>query len=360
LPSQIEIRVNEVDSALSEWDTFVGDSGGDLVQTTMWGMSKRALGQDVVLVEARRRTGDLIGGALLIARRIGPGLRVGYVARGPVVAAGQGQITRIILEAVLSAARERRLAALIVQPETTDLEEEFRSRGFLPGAPTVAADASVRIDLTRSDESLLEAMSSSRRRDIRKSSREPIDIIESDDIEAFHTLHKRTADRRGFPPLSLAYLRAQWNALAASGAVRLMLAMHNGRPVAAKWLTRFGGVVTSRLAGWDAAASGKLHVNVALHWAAMQRARAAGATSYDFGGLERSLAEAVLAGATLPEDVHRTPQFFKLQFGAAPILHPQARFVILNPAVHFLFGRVVALLLRSRVAARAAKRFRNG
>ena len=82
--TKLDIKTISVDHTHAGWDDFVRAAGGDLVQTTMWGMSKRALGQEVALVEARDSDGALVGGALLVVRRVGPGLRIGYVARRPV------------------------------------------------------------------------------------------------------------------------------------------------------------------------------------------------------------------------------------------------------------------------------------
>ena len=190
--------------------------------------------------------------------------------------------------------------------------------------------------------------------------KEPIEIVCSEDVKAFWRLHVKSAQRRGFTARSLDYLRAQWDALAPSGAVWILLAQHKGESVAAKWVTVFGGTATSRLDGWDADASGKLHVNVALHWAAIQRARDAGAKVYDFSGFDRAAAELILSGERFPDQFKRTPHFFKLEFGGDLVVMPRARFRLINGFANKMLRPIAPTILASPMVTRAAKRFRNG
>jgi lipid II:glycine glycyltransferase (peptidoglycan interpeptide bridge formation enzyme) len=353
-----ELRSLVVDRVLPEWDEFVERSGGDIVQTTMWAQSKQSPGHRTILVEARHG-GAIAAGALVVTRRIRGGLSLGYIARGPVVGAGDLALLDCVLTAAMDAARRERVFGLIVQPALAGHETMLQRRGFRAGAPSVAPDATVVIDLARTDEEIIAAMSGLRRSDMRKARKEPIEVVESDDLGLFHGLHAKSAARIGFEPLSLAYLEGQWRSLAPRGAVTILIALCEGRPAAAEWYTRFGKVMTTRLTGWDREASGKHHVNVALQWAGIQHARRLGATVYDFGGFDRETARLLLAGEPVPDEFKRTASFFKLEFGATARLLPQAQFIFLNRVANRLLGGVAANLLRSRLAARLAKRLRN-
>ena len=80
-----------------QWDRFVcAVAGGDLAQTSAWAEAKRALGFETHLVTMRRR-GELSGGALMVIKRFGPFGGIAYVARGPVVASADPEVTRRLL-----------------------------------------------------------------------------------------------------------------------------------------------------------------------------------------------------------------------------------------------------------------------
>jgi hypothetical protein len=75
-----------LDTQAAIWDDFVESTpGGDLVQTSAWGRSKRAIGLGTRLVVVRDDAGDVGGGALIVLERVGPGLWAGSVARGTVL-----------------------------------------------------------------------------------------------------------------------------------------------------------------------------------------------------------------------------------------------------------------------------------
>lgn len=356
-------KVIDLVGVRSDWDAFVRLAPhGDIVQTSMWGLSKKAIGQPAVLIEMRGDDGTIIGGALMIERRLAPGIRVGYIARGPVVRNGELPILRTVLETVVSFARERRLRGIIVQLPEGDSGREYvvEEAGFAPGSFPVAPEATIRLDVTLPDDVLLSGMSPERRSNVRKSQKEGIEIAHSDDVATFHRLHLATSDRQGFSALSLEYLEAQWHALAPSGALSILLAFCDGQAVAGKWVSRFGNVVTSRLSGWNAAAAGKRHVNEALHWSGIQWTRAIGARTYDLSGFDRRTAELVLHGLPLPADFAKTHNFFKLGFNSVPTLLPKAHFLLLNRVTNRFARMVGPTLLRGSAVRRLAQRLRSG
>jgi len=350
-------------AAAKEWDEFLLQvPGGSLVQTAAWAATKRALGQQTQLTVAHDRNGQLVGGASVVARRVGPGASVGYIAGGPVVLGDDTELLGLTLSAALRHIRRLRVRVLIVQlPEGADERLAVLSRqGFVDGAPPVAPEATIRVDVSLGDDALLAAMSSMRRRNIRKSWREDIDVGESDDVEGFHRLHVATAERQGFTPRSLEYLRAQWVVLRSEGQVAILVARHAGAAVAGLWLTRFGRTVTFRLPGWDVRLPAPKHVNEALHWGAIRWARAVGASVYDLGGFDRDSAVRLLCGAPLDEGFPRTHGFFKLGFNGTPVLLPQAQFLVTNRALRPLARVVGPRLLTSTPAHRLASAARNG
>ena len=358
LLNTVELHARHIDHSEPEWDRFVHSIGGDLVQTTAWAMTKDADRHDCILVEATAG-GAIVGGAMLVIRRTVGRMRIGYVAKGPVIAGRNPELAAMIVEESLRCARRHRLVGLVVQVPRFEVEAALERRGFRKGAPSVAPDASIAIDVNQPDDTLISAMSGWRRKDLKKTKREPIEIVESDDYRLFHQLHLTSAARAGYAPMSLDYLRKQWTALRAVDAATILVAKCDGEPAAAEWLTHFGGVVTTRLTGWNPAASGKCHVNVALQWEAIQFARRVGARTYDLGGFNRDAAKLVLANEGLPDSFRQTADLFKLDFGGRPVLYPRAQFRLVNRAANALGGPAIGRILEGRFGATVARKMRN-
>lgn len=280
-----------------EWDAFAeGISGGDLVQSTAWATAKMGLGLTTALVVVHGETGACIGGGLLIVRRLVAGLAVGYVARGPLAHPDTPWASSVALSALLERARPPRP----VPHRAAARGQRSRRRTGATRIPGRSSECRTRCDdpprSRAPDDELLDNMSDMRRRNIRKALREDVDVTTSSDVALFARLHAATAERQGFTPMSLAYLEQHWRALCPSDHVSILVARHADNPVAALWLTRFNGIVTFRLAGWNASAPAPKHVNDALHWSAIQWARANGAHAYDFGGFDRGAAERLIDG----------------------------------------------------------------
>ena len=357
---RVTIEAVELQCTRPEWDEFVRNHGGDIVQTTMWSMSKLASGVTAILIEARDPAGALAGGALMIVRGLPFGIKLGYVARGPVVPTGREQLTTALLEALRDVSQQKRFVGLAIQPmlDSSATERFFARHEFFGSPVALGPEATVALDLTKSEDDLLAAMSASRRRNIRKSQQQNVEIIASDDVALFHRLHAASAERQGFRPLSLEYLQQQWDALAPHEAVTILVAKISRRPVAAIWLSEFGDSTVYRLPGWDASAAKSARVNEALHWHAVKRTQARGAKFYDFGGLDPSIAKLVLAGRSLPAGFEKTPGHFKLCFNRMPTLLPSTRMGLRNGLLNRLARTLAPSLREKSMIATIARKLR--
>ncbi|HET6375940.1 MAG TPA: GNAT family N-acetyltransferase [Methylocella sp.] len=344
------------------WDSLVeGTPGGDLAQTTLWAASRRALGFRCYRIAVTKAGQKLVGGCLLYAKRVFSGVWAGSIPRGPLVFVNIPEAALATVQEALALAQREGIFFLAIQPPENhpNVEDVLVSAGFRLGVPSLAPEATLRLDLRRADEELLAAMSPVRRRNIRKALRAQFEISEEQDIELFHRLYVMSAERQGFLPLTLRNLRAQWEALAPGAKCSILIARHKASPVAGFWLTWFAGTVTTKLAGWDKAKA-PAHANEALEWAAIQWARASGAHTYDQGGFDRRSAETILAGMPLEEGFHKTPSYFKLGFGGQPILLPKARFKFTPRLADTALGPVASRFLTSHTARRIAHRMRSG
>lgn len=351
------------------WDDLVESfPGGELAQTTLWAATRQRTGIRVCHVVLYAADGSTLGGCLIQYRRILPGVHIGGVPRGPLLFVDDAGLAGQLVTEMTSAARRAGIFLLVVQPPDgvgDSLQVALRNAGFRPGGPPLAPDATIRIDLQRPEEEILRSVHARKRTNIRnamRAMRNGLDCRESIDIETFHRLHVASAKRLGFPPISIASLKAEWEILAPKGMCHLIEIRYADAPIGGEWLTCFGDIVQCKLRGQDSSgmpecAATKLAGTASL-WAAIVWARSIGARYFDFNGFDRHAAEAVLSGGPLPRNIHSSSQI-KWTFGGTVLLLPQSHFVLTNWLVQRLVGGLLMPLLTGRAARRLAQRIRT-
>jgi lipid II:glycine glycyltransferase (peptidoglycan interpeptide bridge formation enzyme) len=344
------------------WDALVEAQGGDLAQTSLWAAARQRLGFRVFRMTVATPGQELLGGCQMYVKRIAPACFVALIPRGPMLFTPDVSAASAVLREIVACARRNGVRVLIVQPPegALALDEAMTRLGFRAGVPSIAPDTTIHLDLTRSDEELLAAMSTMRRRNLRKALRSGLEVRLDDDVQLFHRLHAATAIRQGFVPTTSDSLRAQWDLLAPTANCAMFIARYQGIAAAGIWVTRFAGTVTNKLPGWDADSPAPPHAPDAVHWAAMQWARSKGDRIYDFGGFDRYCAECLAAGRPLPERFYQSPSFYKLSFGGTTSLFPRARFLLLPRPAHLAFGWVAQGLMSSSSVRYVAQYLRNG
>ena len=344
------------------WDALVEATGGDLAQTTLWAVSRQRLGFRAYRITITTAGQELLGGCLMYVKRVAPAWWVASIPRGPLVFTLGSSAASAVMQEIVAAAGRGGVRVLIIQPPEAApaLDEATAEIGFRLGVPSIAPEATIRLDLRRSDEELLSSMSAMRRRNLRKALRSGLEVSQDDDIDLFHRLHVATAQRQGFVPATRENLQAQWDLLAPHASCTMFIARYHGVAAAGIWVTRFAGTVTFKLPGWDASSPAPPHASDAVHWAAIQWARANGDRTYDFGGFDRRSAECLVSRRPMPDDFHLSPNFYKLSFGGSAVLLPLARFRLLPKIADLALGRAVQSLFASSGGHRLAQHLRNG
>ena len=144
----------------------------------------------------------------------------------------------------------------------------------------------------RSDEDLLKSFNQQWRRNVKKADKAGVTVEHGgyDELPAFHDVYRETAERDGFHPRPLAYFQRMWQAMRAEDEdrIRLYLARHDGRVLAATTMVRVG-----QHAWYSYGASSNEGRDVrpsnAIQWAMMRDARDAGAAVYDLRGITDTL-----------------------------------------------------------------------
>jgi hypothetical protein len=67
----------------------------------------------------------------------------------------------------------------------------------------------------------------------------------------------------------------------------------------------------------------------------------------------------LLSGEKPPESFKGTPAFFKLAFGATPVIYPRSQFILLNRLANGVIGPMVPRLLRGRAGVAALRRLKR-
>ena len=349
---------------LAAWAGLVSTTpGSDVAQLPAWARLRGEAGYRPLFVLARA-AGELVGGAMVLHRRLGPGLRpVAYLPFGPVLHDGPHRArARDAVCAALAELARRRLAALFVQPLTGDADVSARLQelGFRPSTAGIAPQASLAVDLSAPVAELHARMRSGARGSIKRAVAGGVRVRRGTarDLPAVAALLADTADHHGFAAASLDHLRAFHAALAPGGHVEVFLAERDGVPLAADVLTGAGGVLTLRMTGMRRGDDvRKLGAAALLRWETVLAARAGGYDQLDLGGIPADAVAPLLAGGDLARQVDgRT--YYKASFGATPFLRPPAVELIRSPALRLAYDLARRSELGGRLltAVRAALR----
>jgi len=340
LLSQLTMTVTEDPGPelLAAWDQLVSrTANSDVAQLSAWATLRRLADYQPLYVLAT--SGDeVLGGATLLRRRV-PGLRkVGYLPYGPSIADDLVTIRASVREQLVDTLHTlaRSHAVLFVQPPDggEDITIAMLQRGFRFSQAGIAPAATIRVDLTQSEDELRGNLSRRLRTWTRQWPERGVKVRVGDerDIPVLAKLAASTASYQGFTPFPESYLEATYAELSAGGHVVLLLGELSGSPVAAELLTGCGGVLKSRITGLDRSSSeaGKLNVASAMIWEAICWGKANGYRAFDFGGLHAESVAALRAPGVVDLDSLAGPDLFKTKFGGDVWTYPPAVELIPN------------------------------
>jgi len=336
-----------------EWDRFLAATpGGNHLQSTFWAEVKSQLGWRSVRILGAE-DGRIRGGAQILLRSLPLVGSIAYVSRGPVLQSDDVELRELIFHGLRRVRREHRVRFLVVQPPAGHerVIPDLMSWGFHKAGELVEPHptATVIVDLSKDEETLLGAMKSKTRYNIRLAQRRGVRVREGDvsDVAAFYRLLRLTSERQRFAVPSPDYFDHMLRVPALNGHVRVFLAEFDGQPLSAAILIGFGDTVSYKRGAWSGQ-HGNLHPNELMHWTAMRWAKKHGYRYYDLEGIDPPAADAT-AGPWAPH-VERSVSTFKLGFGGEVVLSPGAYERIHNPVLRGAYRWLLPPLLRSSAA----------
>ncbi len=285
------------------WDNLLHRLGGHPLQAWAWGSLKERFGWQA----HRLSVGDDAAAQLLI--RPFRGLAAAYVPRGPLL--GDDEVaSAALVDALIRLARSQRAAFIRLEPDV--LEDDAAATRRLAGAlgghrfravqHTLQPRSSIRLDVARTDEELLAGFSKGHRADVRRAEREGVRVRAGRtdaDADVLHQMMRASQQRKEFGIHTPAYYRTLWRLYGDDA--QLLLADHDGQPVAASLILAFAGHAVYLAAGATRAGL-DVRASHLLQWHALRWARERGAQSYDLWGIPDARGRLALAAEGLPDD----------------------------------------------------------
>jgi len=278
------------DELKQHWDNFVevNAADGGLLHSWQWADFQKALDNRVFRLGVINSQGQLQAAALVIKLELPFEYNYLYCPRGPIINVLKIEDLNSLFAEMKKIAKEEKSFLIRVDPPwILGNEKRLTEVGFRKGDYEVQPKCSLVIDISKSQEELLNAMKPKTRYNIGLAQRKGVQIrisSEVSDIEAFWELTKQTSSRDGFHPHPKEHYKKMFEIMSQDGTVKLFLAEYDGKVVAANLVSFFGKVCTY-LHGASANTYREIMAPYLLQWQAIVEAKNLGFQFYDFGGV---------------------------------------------------------------------------
>jgi peptidoglycan pentaglycine glycine transferase (the first glycine) len=261
----------------SEWDAFLAQfPEAHILQTSAWGELKAGFGWYPIRISVEKV------GAQVLFRRLPLGFTIAYIPKGPL-----GSSWQILWSELNQLCRHNRAVFLLVEPdrwEPPDVELTTTMQEFGSLAPPVQPRRSLIVDLSGSEEQVLERMKQKTRYNIHLAQRKGISVRASDNVTDFYRLMQQTGRRDGFSVHSLDYYRKCYDLFSNSGKCILLQAEYD-RHALAVLMAFYSGHRAWYFYGASSDEERNRMPTYLLQWEAMRWARQRGCLEYDLWGI---------------------------------------------------------------------------
>lgn len=309
-----------------KWDDFVNQqSSGSFLQSWLWGNFQSAADfriQRLIISDGDNReiasathhegaglqpsplgfgvagaktdTDNWLAVCLLVERRLSFGRSYWYAPWGPVVKEGlQENNYQLILQTLRAHFATKRHSSemfLRIEPHLYSSEVGkilLNEAKFSPLEKSVQPKDTLLLDLKQSEDDLLRQMHSKTRYNIRIAIRHGVTVSEEtspEGLKVFYAMAREIESRGGFHYHKEKYYQKMLEILGREQSVSLLVARHDGEPLAAGIFIKSGKTFTY---SHGASYKKKAHVMAPhlLHWEAILQAKKQGFQNYDFFGV---------------------------------------------------------------------------
>ncbi len=303
----------------ASWDTFVAlHPEANFLQSSYWGELHDRLGMMVV-----RRIMPGIGGYQAIVKDARRG-RYLEVPGAPLVDWADAKAVSVLVDDLKLIGKQNGCVFIRVRPQLLDTSENrlcLESAGLRKAPMHLHAEHTTILDLTKSEDKLLEGMRRQTRYEVKRATKQNIVVSWSNSESAlneFFLIQAQTAQRQGFVPPSKAFLDAQREAF--GDALRVYRAEKDGILLNLALVVFYG-----QEADYHEAAStpeSRAYAGAyALQWQAIRDAKAKGMSRYNFWGI---------AYSTDPKHRYAGVTTFKRGFGGGDVSYVPAHDIVLS------------------------------
>ena len=297
----------------------------NFLQSYQWGEFHQELGKKILRLQViqGQSVRAQVTGIIESARR-GTYLAI---AGGPLVDWTDTALVLELFAALKQKAQEYGCSFIRFRPQVT---AEVVSQTVLDNLRAVkapmhlTADLTLQLDITQPDDELLKAMRKNTRAAVRKATALGITTTVSEDpaeIDAFYEEEKKVAQRHGFVPFSLAFLKTQFRLFAQDGSAALVHAHSEDGSLLASAFVLFYNQEAVYHYGVSTEKNASLPGSYACQWRAIAEARARGCTRYNFWGIApKEQTQHRFAGVSL----------FKRGFGGTEVEYLEAQDIPLS------------------------------
>ncbi|MDP3990792.1 MAG: peptidoglycan bridge formation glycyltransferase FemA/FemB family protein [Candidatus Nealsonbacteria bacterium] len=310
----------------SSWEDFLFNcEEKTFLQSWNWGefwkkngLSAGRQGNKIWRLGLYNKRGELFSAALVVKVRAKRGTFL-LIQHGPM---GEKESFNVFFEEVKKLARQEKASFIRVAPllaRTEENEKLFQDLGFKQSPMHASAyEATLKLDLSVSEEELLRHMRKTTRYLIRQAMNNPdIEITKSnrvEDVEVYDRLNKLVAKRQRFVPFSLQFIKNEFEVFAGDSQALLFFGKYKGEIAASSLIIFWSGIGFYH----QAALNPKYHknpVSYLLQWEAIKEAKKRGCKFYDFWGYVDPKSRHPWAGPTL----------FKMGFGGNPYFYVKTK-----------------------------------
>lgn len=263
-----------------EWDRFLeGYPNAHLLQTSAWGELKAQFGWQNIRIKSNDT------GAQILFRKIPlTGRTVAYIPKGPV---GRG-LTPDFWSAVDQVCRRQKAIYLKAEPDLweglTDFDPDRDLSGFVSSEETIQPPQTILIDISGSEDEILERMKQKTRYNVHLAEKRGITVQPMHDLQRFHQMMKVTGGRDKFGVHSASYYQKAFELFHSTQRCEILAAEYEHKLLAALMVFKQG-----KRAWYMYGASSDEERNrmptYLLQWEAMRWAKSNGCVEYDLWGI---------------------------------------------------------------------------
>lgn len=275
-----------------EWENFVLSQTNTLfVQSIQYGEFYTAVGEKAWIFGIYDEK-KLIGGSLVVSTHAKRGNFL-YLPYGPILPKNKKNeaLNHLVCFLRKFASSQKEYHFVRVSPFLEDNSENkalFKNSGFRNAPMHVLAETTWMLDITKSEEQLLQNMNKNHRNLIRRCEREKVEVKKlnsTEDLNKFFELYDETARRHKFHKFSRDYITKEFENFSKKGKALVFQAwLPDGRLDSSAIIMYYGKMAAYRH-GASLNNNKKIPTSYLLQWKAIKEAQNRGMNLYNFWGI---------------------------------------------------------------------------